>query len=525
MSTIVTGGKKGKSGSDKIKGDDEPHELVKIMAQVTKDVTRPASNKFETILVNFDKINTIRNERELTEPEQRIYDKVHRYVDREFGAMFKRADPMINELRKRASVQRGGQEGKDGKDGKQPPAAAAGNTEPVSEHDVTVEEVDDNADADAKGTKGEQGPPKTQTVNAKTDPPADNATTKNNAPTPPPAKESSGTDGTNGPESLAAGETVGDGNEVKLKNDSTNDTKTKNNAVVPKVQGAVIETQTSQPQDAGTQAAEKKTAETQTKKGTPWAENFRFLIWIWDGIKAIFNKIISFFTASVDDKMRELMVYFSVDHLMGMLGNDLTRVKSFGAELESQIKNLQRTVVTGISGAATASIDMILNAFSMMPVIGTTILVWRMFQNMLVIIGATLSVQAGKQAASGAVSGASGTSPADAKAANNEIRELNPGDGGEAKIKRANQTVDDRGKATVGGGKRAPLMHQMQPSKTLKKSAKNFKRSLKRFVQMRPALLIPRGGGGVGLSSAKRELTKGSKYATASGLFSGYAAL
>jgi hypothetical protein len=494
MSTIVTGGNKeksgsdksgsdksgsDKSGSDKIKGDEE-HELVKITAQVTKDVTRPASNKFETILMNFDKINTIRNERKLTESEQRIYDKVHRYVAREFSAMFKRADPMIKELRKRASVQRGGQEGK---------AKAAA--------------------AEAPGTSGDKDP---------------------------------------------------DHVEVKPVSDVKADVK---DAGAPKVRSAVIETQT---QDAETQANETTSVGTQTKKGTPWAENFRFLIWIWDGIKAIFNKIISFFTVSVDDKMRELMVYFSVDHLMGMLGNDLTRVKSFGAELESQIKNLQRTVVTGISGAATASIDMILNAFSMMPVIGTTILVWRMFQNMLVIIGATLSVQAGKQAASGAVSGVSGTSLGEAKAANEEIRALKPstnGTGGEAEVKLANQTVADadtsaagsappaaatppasqvgvatpplatssalnprdqtRGNAKVGGGKRAPLMHQMQPSKTLKKSAKNFKRSLKRFVHMRPALLITRGGGG--LSSAKRELTKGSKYAAASGLFSGYAAL
>jgi hypothetical protein len=464
MSTIVTGGNKEKSGSDKIKGDEE-HELVKIMAQVTKDVTRPASNKFETILMNFDKINTIRNERKLTESEQRIYDKVHRYVAREFSAMFKRADPMIKELRKRASVQRGGQEGK--ANAYKPPAAQAGKAEAAAEA---------AAAAAAPGTSGNKD-----------------------------------SDHVEADEPVSVVKAV-----VK-------------DAGAPKVQGAVIETQT---QDVGTQANETTSVGTQTKKGTPWAENFRFLIWIWDGIKAIFNKIISFFTVSVDDKMRELMVYFSVDHLMGMLGNDLTRVKGFGAELESQIKNLQRTVVTGISGAATASIDMILNAFSMMPVIGTTILVWRMFQNMLVIIGATLSVQAGKQAASGAVSGVSGTSLGEANAANNEISALTPGAGGDSAIKSDFETVAEGGheggsnpnpRLSVGGGKQAPLMQHMQLSKTLKKSAKNFKRSLKRFVHMRPALLITRGGGG--LSSAKRELTKGSKYAAASGLFSGYAAL
>jgi plasmid maintenance system antidote protein VapI len=62
--------------------------------------------------------------------------------------------------------------------------------------------------------------------------------------------------------------------------------------------------------------------------------------------------------------------------------------------LRVQAEKIQRLVATGIGGAASASIDMILNAFSMSPVFGTTILVWRMFQNMLMIMGASLSVQA-----------------------------------------------------------------------------------------------------------------------------------
>jgi hypothetical protein len=67
-------------------------------------------------------------------------------------------------------------------------------------------------------------------------------------------------------------------------------------------------------------------------------------------------------------------------------------------------------------------------------------------------------------------------------------------------------------------------MRSKQMARTLKKSTMNFKRSLKRFVELRPAPLVTRVGGG-GVYSMKRELAGGSKYAAASGLFSGYAAL
>jgi hypothetical protein len=265
-------------------------------------------------------------------------------------------------------------------------------------------------------------------------------------------------------------------------------------------------------------------AATQTKTGTPWAENFRFLIWIWDGIKYVFTSIISFFTNTVDDKMRALMKYFSVENLLSMLGNNLEKIEGLKASIAEQITELQKSIVGGISGAATASIDMILNAFSMMPVIGTTILVWRMFQNMLVIMGATLSVQAGKTTASNAVAVASGANYQDAVNANKTIDSATPGTsgtGGEFEVKDAHKAVE-------GGGKRihskeGPAKRQM--ARTLKKSTTNFKRSLKRFVELRPAPLITMRGGGGDLYSVKRELARGSKYAAASGLFSGYAAL
>jgi hypothetical protein len=57
--------------------------------------------------------------------------------------------------------------------------------------------------------------------------------------------------------------------------------------------------------------------------------------------------------------------------------------------------------------------DMVLNAFSMLPGLGTTLLIWRMFQNVMVILGASMNVQAGATktgaAAKGAVDGAKGS--------------------------------------------------------------------------------------------------------------------
>jgi hypothetical protein len=64
-------------------------------------------------------------------------------------------------------------------------------------------------------------------------------------------------------------------------------------------------------------------------------------------------------------------------------------------KIKGPLEALQTTAIKGISGAATASVEMVMNAFCMIPGLGTTILVWRMFQNLLVIMGATLSSQAG----------------------------------------------------------------------------------------------------------------------------------
>jgi hypothetical protein len=534
------------------------HQFVKIAEQLTKNVTLPASTKFEVILENYDKIRAIKAKRELTRSEERIYDKAHRYVTSEFDAMFKRAEPMVSELRKRVSatpVQRGGQDGAPAASGEAAAPAAPGEAAPAAPGEAAPAAPGEAAAPAASGEAAAPGEAAAETKG--TQPPAPAAAeTKNDA-----KKE---------------GETKDAKNDEK--NNAATDAAVANVAskTLAKAQGAPIETQT---QDMGTQATEKKSSETQTKKETPWAENFRFLIWIWDGIKYVFNKIISFFSNTVDDKMRALMKYFSVENLMSMLGDNLDSIKHLSKGITEQIAQLQKSIVGGISGAATASIDMILNAFSMMPVIGTTILVWRMFQNMLVIMGATLSVQAGKETASGAVAAASGASPSDASNFNNKTDKANPstdGNGGQNEVKNQHKTTDkveekdtapkgaaaapEKGAAaaasagtetkgaapaegaaaasagtetkgaapaataTVGGGGGGKRMRSKQMARTLKKSTMNFKRSLKRFVELRPAPLVTRVGGG-GVYSMKRELAGGSKYAAASGLFSGYAAL
>jgi hypothetical protein len=120
-----------------------------------------------------------------------------------------------------------------------------------------------------------------------------------------------------------------------------------------------------------------------------------------------------------DEKTMSLLEQFQPSRLMKMLGVDAedpssaAKVNGMTKQMAEAIEGMQRTVVNGIGGAATASMDMVLNAFSMLPGLGTTLLIWRMFQNVMVILGASMNVQAGATktgaAAKGAVDGAKGS--------------------------------------------------------------------------------------------------------------------
>lgn len=188
---------------------------------------------------------------------------------------------------------------------------------------------------------------------------------------------------------------------------------------------------------------------------TIWEMAMKFPIWVWDGLKAMINSILSFFGSVFNEKQKLFMEHFSPSRLLKMVGatssepdGAVVKLDGITAKLGQSIEKLQRTVVGGVSGAATASMDMILNAFSMLPGIGTTLLVWRMFQNLLVIIGASLSVQSGQTEGSNAVAD---TINGAKSSANTAVVEAAAN--AEKNVKDASQAVteSDQSKAEAGG--------------------------------------------------------------------------
>jgi hypothetical protein len=79
-------------------GEFADHELVKLASKVVDGVSRPPSTPFEKILVLYDKMKGVKNERKLTAKEQRIFDRVDAVVQQEFDAMFRRAEPMLKSI-------------------------------------------------------------------------------------------------------------------------------------------------------------------------------------------------------------------------------------------------------------------------------------------------------------------------------------------------------------------------------------------------------------------------------------------
>ena len=269
------------------------HEFVKIASKVIKGVEREPYNKFETILVNYDKMKEIKGKRNLTKTEQRIYDRTDKLIKKEFDAMFKKADTMLDQLDRKIPAQKGGAA---------PPLATDATVNKSSPHPV------DNGDPAAA-------------ANA-------NANTVSNA--------------------------------------------------------------------AAAAAPAPSTGEDDEKGNkTIYRDSNRFYRWVISLLKGIWDWIIGLFTGAFIDKFAQLRKQFSADELFKQLGDKPDeKIEKLTGAFKDQVEKLQRLVATGIGGAASASIDMILNAFSMSPVFGTTILVWRMFQNMLMIMGASLSVQA-----------------------------------------------------------------------------------------------------------------------------------
>ena len=150
--------------------------------------------------------------------------------------------------------------------------------------------------------------------------------------------------------------------------------------------------------------------QSQVQKGGAWRDGSVQSFWVV--VQPIINFVKSLFTSSDEPPA------FTINDLLKMIGIDLdddpikkgneyaAKVDGLTGELKNSIEKLRESVVSGISGAANASMDMVLNAFSMLPGIGTTLLIWRMFQNVLVILGSSLNVQAGTKTAGTAVSAA-----------------------------------------------------------------------------------------------------------------------
>ena len=218
---------------------------------------------------------------------------------------------------------------------------------------------------------------------------------------------------------------------------------------------------------------------------TIWEMAMKFPIWVWDGLKAMIMGILSFFGSVFSEKQKLFMEQFSPSRLLAMLGTsekdpDGAAVKLDGitAKLGASIEKLQRTVVGGVSGAAMASMDMILNAFSMLPGIGTTLLIWRMFQNLLVIIGASLSVQAGQVDGSNAISTA--VNPVVAT----EV--LQSGDGVSDRVGGEGEVAAVRRSETSGGGNANTTATTTNTETALRVSrvSRALNQSLRRFSGM-----------------------------------------
>jgi hypothetical protein len=268
------------------------HEFVKIASKIIKGVERAPYTKFETILVNYDKMKEIKGKRKLTKSEQRIYDKTDKLIEKEFDAMFKKADTMLDQL-----------------------------------------------EEDGPKRKAQKG----------------------------------------GVESITTAER-------RMKVDSMS-----NEEVAALDAKADPVSATAQPVSAGAAAAPPAGGKQYDRSFKDSVRPYRYLVGILVGIWGWLKDLL---TGALFDKFKDLREQFSVDTLSKLFGNDGKKLDAAAEKFREHAEKIQRLVASGIGGAASASIDMLLNAFSMSPVFGTTILVWRMFQNMLMIMGASLSVQA-----------------------------------------------------------------------------------------------------------------------------------
>jgi hypothetical protein len=344
------------------------HEFVKVASKVIEGIERAPYNKFETILVNYDKMKDIKGKRKLTNTEQRIYDRTDKLIQKEFDAMFKKADTMLDQLDRKTSAQQGGAGGRSGilsninifKPGKNnvnpdPATAPAAAATPATTTEKVLQPAPD-ASSDKKAL-------------------ADAAAIRRMN------KDATGSE--TGVSNAAAAPVKAN---AAVTNAAVTNAAVQANAAAGAAAGA----------GAGAASAPAPAPAAPTASGSDkdivYMDSNRFYRWIVSLLQGIWKWIKDLFMGAFNEKFEDLKKEFSVERLLSRF--DTQKLKTIENDLAGHIGNIQRLVATGIGGAASASIDMILNAFSMSPVFGTTILVWRMFQNMLMIMGASLSVQA-----------------------------------------------------------------------------------------------------------------------------------
>lgn len=130
--------------------------------------------------------------------------------------------------------------------------------------------------------------------------------------------------------------------------------------------------------------------------------NDNYLMNIWKWVKDKYEAFMESIRQTAEENQRKALEAVTPANMMKILGMTDTGVPNVVADqitgIDNKIKDalaaIQKTVTHGVGNAASAAIDVFLNALSMMPVFGTALLTWRIFQNLLVIVGASMSVQA-----------------------------------------------------------------------------------------------------------------------------------
>jgi hypothetical protein len=243
----------------------------------------------------------------------------------------------------------------------------------------------------------------------------------------------------------------------------------------------------------------------QAEGGESTSDNIFMNIWEW--LKQKWNEFMESIKAIAEENQQKALALVEPGKIMAMFSIDndgnpnevSDKINHFNDQIKTALTSIQRTVTNGIGNAANASIDVLLNALSMVPVLGTALLTWRIFQNLLVIVGATMSVQATNVTVArnviAAVEDAKKT-PDQIEKDSKEAKERKEKAAEEAKAAEAKAAKDkadaeaaakakaDAAKKTKGGGMRKTKKNTPnRPRKygTVAAYAREIHRSLKRF--------------------------------------------